>query len=118
MPRGYGKFGKWLAHRWIYTLLRHVIDDELTVDHVCANTRCVNVEHMELVSLSENTRRQIERMRRNGTLVPTICKKRGHPLAGDNLFVGKSGLRQCKECRKIVGREWMRRYRAAKKGAA
>lgn len=61
--RGYGRF--WVengtrharAHRYAYELLVGPIPKDLTVDHLCHNRRCVNPEHMELVTLAENTRR-------------------------------------------------------------
>lgn len=50
-----------LAHRWAYTTFRGPIADGLTVDHLCANTLCVNPEHLEAVSNQENVRRGFER---------------------------------------------------------
>jgi len=59
--RGYGELTiarrNRLAHRVAWELERGPIPDGLTVDHLCRNKRCVRVEHMELVTAAENTRR-------------------------------------------------------------
>ena len=48
-----------LAHRNFYEL-KHKISlvAELTLDHLCNNTSCVNPDHMEPTSFEENTRRK------------------------------------------------------------
>ncbi len=58
---GYGQIrfeGLWyLAHRVAWTALRGEIPPGLTIDHVCENRGCQDVNHMEVVTLAENTRR-------------------------------------------------------------
>jgi hypothetical protein len=58
---GYGRLsvaGKLvLAHRYAYELLRQPIPAGLTLDHLCRNRACINPEHLEPVSVAENTRR-------------------------------------------------------------
>lgn len=58
---GYGKFKigdkLWAAHRVAYWLRRGPIPDGLTLDHLCRNPSCVNPEHLEPVSATENKRR-------------------------------------------------------------
>lgn len=82
-----------LAHRVVFTEMVGPIEEDLTVDHLCANKLCMNVFHMELVTRSENSRRKNERQ--------THCVK-GHELAGDNLrFSRKSDghtRRVCMTC--------------------
>jgi hypothetical protein len=61
--KGYGRLkdrttGQLRAHRVAWVLQRGPIPDGLTIDHLCRNTSCVNVEHMELVSASENSQRR------------------------------------------------------------
>lgn len=60
--KGYGSttdgFGRsTLAHRRAWIAANGPIPDGLTVDHLCMNKRCVNVDHMEVVTRSENSRR-------------------------------------------------------------
>lgn len=48
------------AHRYAYELLIGSIPDNLTLDHLCHETLCVNPAHMELVTYGENARRMHE----------------------------------------------------------
>ena len=96
---GYGRLSvkdkMWLVHRYMYTELVGEIKDDLTVDHLCKTPNCINVNHMELVSASENVKRGI----------PWNSKKthcpRGHPYKGNNLYITKEGFRQCKKCQRL-----------------
>lgn len=45
------------AHRAAWVAARGPIPDGLTVDHICNNRRCVNVEHLRLLANFENARR-------------------------------------------------------------
>jgi hypothetical protein len=48
----------WLVHRYAYERLIGPIPDEMTLDHrMCTSHRCINPEHMDVVSLDENSRR-------------------------------------------------------------
>ena len=63
-PRGqYGKFvheasgTAVLAHRFAYEMFVGAIPEGMQIDHLCQNKRCVNPEHMELVTPGENISR-------------------------------------------------------------
>jgi len=45
------------AHRVFYEHFRGPISKGLHIDHLCRNRACVNPDHMEPVTTSENTRR-------------------------------------------------------------
>ena len=49
------------AHRTAYELMAGPIPTELTVDHTCVNAKCVNPNHMDIVSASENSKRAARR---------------------------------------------------------
>ena len=58
---GYGKVkhqGKaHMAHRLVYSFLRGEIPDDHVLDHLCRVRRCVNPDHLEPVTVRENTLR-------------------------------------------------------------
>jgi excisionase family DNA binding protein len=60
----YGRFrddnGPVPAHRFAYEQARGPIPAGLTIDHLCANKRCVRPEHLEAVTSVENVRRYNE----------------------------------------------------------
>lgn len=102
---GYGRF--WFdgstsaAHRWIYEALVEPIPDEdaegnpLTLDHLCEVQPCVNVRHLEVVTMRENLMRGHTPAGLNAH--KTHCP-RGHPYSGDNLCVKRDGRRSCRAC--------------------
>jgi hypothetical protein len=46
--------------RIVYQLFKGPIPFRMTVDHLCRNKGCINADHLEVVSYSENTRRSWE----------------------------------------------------------
>lgn len=45
------------AHRYAYEMLRGPIPDGMVLDHLCRNPGCVNPDHLEIVTPSENSSR-------------------------------------------------------------
>ena len=43
-----------MAHRVSFELFNHEIPSNLTVDHMCRNTVCVNPSHLRLLTLRDN----------------------------------------------------------------
>ena len=52
-----GHRGVGYAHRLLYQDVVGEIPDGFVSDHVCCNPRCVNPDHIELVTQGENIRR-------------------------------------------------------------
>lgn len=91
---GYGAFAlthhlRVGAHRWSYEHFRGPIPDGLTIDHLCRNKRCVNPDHLEVVTRGENTRRA------NASI--THCPQ-GHEYTPENTRVGFKNKRACRAC--------------------
>ena len=63
---GYGKFkykGEMrLAHRVSYEIFIEEINSGLVVDHICYNKGCVNPDHLQLLTLKENSSRGGKRL--------------------------------------------------------
>ncbi len=116
-PLGYGLFwdGERLvyAHRWAYEDDFGPIPDGLEIDHLCRVSSCVNPKHLEAVTHQENMQRSPVMGR--GQSAKTHCK-RGHEYTEENTYyTPREGWRQCRECKKIVGRVSRMRARAAAK---
>ena len=94
---GYGCFavdGKsQLAHRVAYEAAHGAIPEGMTIDHLCRVRSCVNVDHLEVVTMAENTRRA-RRLDVGGE-----CQ-RGHVAATEaDIYFNPRGSRECRACR-------------------
>jgi hypothetical protein len=96
---GYGQF--WLdgrlrpAHRVAWEDRHGPIPDGLVCDHLCRNMRCVNTDHIRIVTVSENTTCGI------GPAAVNAAKERcinGHAFSKQRTT--KVGGRVCVECRR------------------
>ncbi|WP_405965909.1 HNH endonuclease signature motif containing protein [Streptomyces sp. NBC_00723] len=93
-PKGYGRTvdhdgSRQLAHRVSYRLSVGEIPTATPhIDHLCRNTNCVNPDHLEPVTQTENNRR---------IGLSTHCG-RGHSLSEDNVYQRPGGTRECRTC--------------------
>lgn len=101
--------GQWRVrrvHRLVYAAL--VGDPGEMLDHLCRVRSCCNPAHLEPVDNGENVRRGVGPQRiREKWAAPRSCPS-GHPLEGDNLYIGKSRdwiNRLCMECRREAARK-------------
>lgn len=86
-----------VAHRFAWEVLRGPIPQGMQLDHLCRNRRCVNPEHLEVVTPRTNVLRGETIVAAN--YAKTHCHH-GHPLNGANLFVRRDGRRRCRTCEK------------------
>lgn len=105
--RGYGRIGYFdhaegrvivlQAHRVVWEAKVGPIGEGLVLDHKCKNRTCVNVDHLEEVTVAENTDRAVELVRiRQATA--THCAN-GHPLTKANSYSPKgTAKRRCRKC--------------------
>ena len=95
---GYGRFAvsherTQVAHRWLWEQTNGPVPEGLELDHVCKVKHCVNPDHLEPVTRSENQWRNHS----------PICAQ-GHLKDRHN----SQGYLICSEC----SRQAVRRYRA------
>ena len=95
---GYGVFGRGpqkLVHRLSYEIFVGPIPYGLQIDHLCRNRSCLNPDHLEAVTGTENQYRSMSPTGLNAR--KTHCK-RGHPFDERNTRIGKDGSRNCRTC--------------------
>lgn len=117
ISNGYGviNFGttSYMAHRVAYTWQRQAIPNGLLLDHICRNTRCVNPDHLEIVTHVENTMRGLSPF---AVKARQRCCRRGHEFTPENTYVRKNGTRWCNECRRMRERSYRERKAVAAGG--
>ncbi len=92
LPKSYSKSTS-VAHRVSWEVFVGPIPDSMVLDHLCGNRACINVEHLEVTTFGENTRRaQLKHPNRKKTHCP-----KGHPYDGDNLKM-YGERRRCRAC--------------------
>jgi HNH endonuclease len=85
-----------LGHRAAWTAAYGAIPDGLTVDHICRNRKCINVDHLRLLTNLENARD-------NGFASRTHCPQ-GHPYDEVNTRRDRRGHRKCIACQQQSNR--------------
>ena len=87
------------AHRIFYEVLVGEIQENLVIDHLCRNPKCVFPDHLEAVTQKVNLHRGFSTSTKNR--LKTLCK-RGHAFDEKNthLRITKNGFiqRSCRSC--------------------
>ena len=97
---GYGRYWQnqisYLAHRVSYELYKGNLEKNKVIDHLCRNKLCVNPDHLEQVTISENVMRGegITAKKSRSSSCPN-----GHPYPNIPKIV--NGWRLCKICLRI-----------------
>lgn len=97
---GYGRTPNSVqAYRFVYRILVGPIPTGMTLDHVCRDKRCVNPDHMEIVTTGENALRGSGPAAMNKR--KTHCNK-GHLFTPESTYVERlTGKRHCTPCTRI-----------------
>ena len=104
LASGYGQFAlrhnqNVSAHRISYEWENGAIPEELQLDHLCRNRKCVNPEHLQPVTKRDNILRGVGFGAKNSQ--KTHCPK-GHPYDLFNTYHIPNGRRGCRICMKYA----------------
>jgi len=99
-------------HILIYEHIVGKVPQGLELDHLCRNRSCPNPAHLEPVTRRENILRGFSPAVTNR--FKTHCPY-GHPYSGENLYIGKRGDRECRECKRTLDRKRVRRGRVKRR---
>lgn len=96
------------VHRLMYRLFVGEIPEGLSIDHLCRNQICAAPDHLEAVTLSENSRRQAEATE-HPNAKKTHCPQ-GHPYDEANTRYATRGYgRVCRVCRNEANKAYRQR---------
>jgi len=106
---GYGRYDKNQAHRVSWFLTNGQIPDGMVVDHICRERRCVNPQHLRIVTIRINSLENSESPAAKNSR-KTHCR-RGHEFTKENTYISvrKNGKRSrgCRTC--ILSKEALRK---------
>lgn len=94
------------AHRLLYELEHGDIPNNMTIHHKCFTPRCINIEHLEVVSNKVNILASSGFSAINAK--KTQCAN-GHEFTPENTLIVDGKRRRCRKCNVIWWRNSMAR---------
>jgi hypothetical protein len=99
------------AHRAAWLARVGDIPEHLEIDHLCRNRLCLRIDHLELVTHSENGRRRAPRPLRDR------CKY-GHRYTEGSTYITPERKRRCRACQARHDAQYRRKVKAARQRRA
>lgn len=90
------------SHRHVYEERNGPIPPGLIVHHTCGEKRCLNPDHLELMT----------RLKHNRLHLRVDECRHGHPWVEENLYVDKNGREQCATCSRERQARYQQRLKA------
>jgi hypothetical protein len=114
------------VHKVVYEYLVGLVPEGYKLDHVCRNKRCVNPDHLEPVTHSENIKRAWKYSTKQGfegagkrSKVSTHCRK-GHNLSDVGVLLSKRAngteRKKCRACQHDAQERWRRKAGIPERG--
>lgn len=100
-----------VAHRWAWESLVGPIPKGLYLDHLCRVRRCVNPDHLDVVTNRENLVRGYGIIGRNARA--TRCS-RGHEYTPENTVLNRNNCRDCRICKVARNAAYVARNKPAR----
>lgn len=97
------------AHQAAFRIWKGEVPAGMCIDHLCRNRACFNPDHLECVTVRENTLRGVGPSAVAATV--THCPS-GHEYTEPNTYVSRKGQRVCRVCRATQNREYRARAKA------
>lgn len=94
--KGYGRVGRGsLAYRVLWEQTNGPIPAGMVLDHICRTPACVNLNHLRVVTVAENTAAGLM-----GFALTGRCRNGLHDVTDPaNVYVPPNGRRQCRLCK-------------------
>lgn len=104
--KGYGQYWynnkRYYVHRLAWILSFGEIPDNYQVHHKCHNKICCNIDHLELLEISEHAKID------NANAKKTHCKN-GHEFTLENTYIFRQN-RSCKTYRKDSQKKYIKKW--------
>jgi hypothetical protein len=97
------------AHRVMWERYKGKISPGLVLHHKCQNRRCVNPDHLEMVTRTEHSALHRGNLIGRDGLLSHCCK--GHEFTPENTYIPAGRSRVCRQCAK----ERVKKYEARQK---